>query len=38
LVVAGGVGLGVFALIASQLKLPEVDIFVSRLRQKVLKR
>jgi putative peptidoglycan lipid II flippase len=38
LVVAGGVGLGVFALIASQLKLPEVDIFVSRLRQKFLKR
>jgi putative peptidoglycan lipid II flippase len=36
--VAGGVGLGVFALIASQLKLPEVDIFVSRLRQKLLKR
>lgn len=38
LVVAGGVGLGVFALIASQLQLPEVDLFVSRLRQKFLKR
>jgi putative peptidoglycan lipid II flippase len=38
LVVAGGVGLAVFALIASQLKLPEVDLFVSRLRQKFLKR
>jgi putative peptidoglycan lipid II flippase len=38
LVVAGGVGLAVFALIASQLKLPEVDLFVGRLRQKFLKR
>jgi putative peptidoglycan lipid II flippase len=38
LVVAGGVGLAVFAIIASQLKLPEVDLFVSRLRQKFLKR
>jgi putative peptidoglycan lipid II flippase len=27
-------GLGVFALIATQLKLPEIDIFLSRLRQK----
>jgi putative peptidoglycan lipid II flippase len=31
---AGVVGLGVFALLATQMKLPEVDIFVSRLRQK----
>jgi putative peptidoglycan lipid II flippase len=38
LAVAGGVGLGVFALIASQLKLPEVDLFVSRLKQKLFKR
>ncbi|NES95221.1 MAG: murein biosynthesis integral membrane protein MurJ [Desertifilum sp. SIO1I2] len=34
LTVAGTVGLGVFALIASQLKLPEVDVFVARVRQK----
>ena len=27
-------GLGVFALVATQLKLPEIDIFLSRLRQK----
>ena len=32
---AGIVGLGVFALFAAQLKLPEVDIFVSRIRQKL---
>jgi putative peptidoglycan lipid II flippase len=38
LAVAGGVGLGMFALIASQLKLPEVDLFVSRIKQKFLKR
>ncbi len=38
LAVAGGAGLGVFALIASQLKLPEVDLFVSRVRAKVFKR
>jgi putative peptidoglycan lipid II flippase len=38
LTIAGGVGLGVFALIASQLKLSEVDIFVDRVRQKLLKR
>jgi putative peptidoglycan lipid II flippase len=37
-VIAGGVGLVVFSLIASQLKLPEFDLFVSRLRQKLLKR
>lgn len=34
LTVAGTVGLGIFALIASQLKLPEVDVFVARVRQK----
>jgi putative peptidoglycan lipid II flippase len=32
---AGIVGLGVFALLATQLNLPEVDIFVSRIRQKL---
>ena len=37
-VIAGGVGLVVFSLIASQLKLPEFDLFVSRLRHKLLKR
>jgi putative peptidoglycan lipid II flippase len=37
-VIAGGVGLLVFSLIASQLKLPEFDLFVGRLRQKLLKR
>lgn len=37
-IIAGGVGLVVFSLIASQLKLPEFDLFVSRLRQKLLKR
>ncbi len=32
---AGGVGIGIFALIALQMKLPEVDVFVSRIRQKL---
>lgn len=32
---AGAIGLGVFALIAMQLKLPEVNIFVHRLRQRL---
>jgi putative peptidoglycan lipid II flippase len=36
--ISGGAGLAVFALIASQLKLPELNLFVSRLRQKFLKR
>lgn len=31
---SGLVGIGVFALFAAQMKLPEVDIFVSRLRQR----
>jgi putative peptidoglycan lipid II flippase len=34
LCLAGIVGLGVFALFATRLNLPEVDIFVSRIRQK----
>lgn len=34
---SGLVGILVFALIASRLKLPEVDIFVSRLRQRLSK-
>jgi putative peptidoglycan lipid II flippase len=37
-VISGGFGLAVFAAIASQLKLPELDLFVTRLRQKLLKR
>lgn len=36
--VASLVGLGVFALLATRLNLPEVDIFVARLRQRFLKR
>jgi putative peptidoglycan lipid II flippase len=32
--VAGLVGLGVFALLATRMNLPEVDIFVARIRQK----
>jgi putative peptidoglycan lipid II flippase len=32
--VAGFVGLAIFAVIAAMMKLPEVDIFVARLRQK----
>lgn len=35
LIVAGLVGLSIFALFATRLKLPEVDIFVSRIRQKL---
>ncbi len=35
LCLAGTVGLGVFALFVKQLNLPEVDIFVSRLRQRL---
>lgn len=34
---SGVVGIGVFALIAAQMKLPEVDMFVSRLRQRFVK-
>ncbi len=34
---SGLVGLGVFALVASRLKLPEVDLFVGRLRQRFVK-
>lgn len=34
LAIASLVGLGVFAAIATQLKIPEVDIFADRLRQK----
>lgn len=33
--IASAVGLGVFAVIAAQLKLPEVTLFVDRLRQKL---
>jgi len=34
---SGLVGIGVFGLIAAQMRLPEVDIFVSRLRQRFVK-
>jgi len=34
LVVAGSIGLGVFALFAVRLNVPEVEIFVARLRQR----
>jgi putative peptidoglycan lipid II flippase len=32
--IAGSIGLGVFALLASQLRLPEVDLFTDRIRQR----
>jgi putative peptidoglycan lipid II flippase len=35
LVVAGGLSLGLFALIATQIGVPEVDILVTRVRQKL---
>lgn len=38
LLIAGGVGLIVFALFATQLHLPEVDLLVNRLRQRFLRR
>ncbi|BAZ24486.1 integral membrane protein MviN [Kalymmatonema gypsitolerans NIES-4073] len=36
--IAGLVGIGVFAVIAAWMKLPEVNLFVSRLRQRFLKK
>lgn len=36
--ISGFVGLAVFGVIASMMKLPEVNLFVSRMRQKFLKR
>ncbi|NJM71961.1 MAG: murein biosynthesis integral membrane protein MurJ [Scytonema sp. RU_4_4] len=36
--IAGLVGIGVFAVIATWMKLPEINIFVSRLRQRFLKK
>lgn len=36
--ISGFVGLAIFGVIASTMKLPEVNLFVSRLRQKILKR
>ncbi|MEL6458399.1 MAG: murein biosynthesis integral membrane protein MurJ [Cyanobacteria bacterium J06621_15] len=38
LAVSGLVGLAVFGVIASMMNLPEVNLFVSRMRQKILKR
>jgi putative peptidoglycan lipid II flippase len=37
LVILGGVGLGIFSLIATQLGVPELDILVDRLKQKFKK-
>jgi putative peptidoglycan lipid II flippase len=37
LCLSGLLGIGVFALITAQMRLPEVDIFVSRLRQRFIK-
>lgn len=37
LCLSGLLGVGVFALITAQMRLPEVDIFVSRLRQRFIK-
>ncbi|MEM7713419.1 MAG: murein biosynthesis integral membrane protein MurJ [Cyanobacteria bacterium P01_A01_bin.68] len=36
--VSGLVGLAIFGVIASMMNLPEVNLFVSRMRQKILKR
>ena len=36
--ISGFVGLGIFGVIASMMNLPEVNLFVSRLRQKIFKR
>ncbi|MBW4442718.1 MAG: murein biosynthesis integral membrane protein MurJ [Plectolyngbya sp. WJT66-NPBG17] len=33
--IAGSIGLGIFALLASQLRLPEVDLFTDRIRQRL---
>jgi putative peptidoglycan lipid II flippase len=38
LAVAGSVGLAVFGIFATQLRLPEVDLFVDRIRQRLLRR
>jgi putative peptidoglycan lipid II flippase len=38
LCIAGAVGLCVFAIIATAMKLPEVNVFVSRMRQRFFKR
>jgi putative peptidoglycan lipid II flippase len=35
LCIAGGAGLGLFGLIASQMKLPEMDLFVSQIRRRL---
>ena len=35
LAIAGGLGLGVFGLIVSQFRLPEVDLFVGRIRARL---
>ncbi|MEO0971150.1 MAG: lipid II flippase MurJ, partial [Cyanobacteria bacterium J06639_18] len=36
--ISSAVGLVVFAIVVSQMKLPEVNVFVGKLRQKFLKR
>jgi hypothetical protein len=38
LVLAGGIGFGVFVSIVSQLKLPEFDKFAKQIRQKLFKK
>jgi len=38
LTTAGAVGLAVFGLLAMQLRLPEVDLFIDRIRQRLLRR
>jgi putative peptidoglycan lipid II flippase len=38
LCISGFVGIAVFAAIASWMKIPEVNIFISRLRQRFLKK
>jgi putative peptidoglycan lipid II flippase len=35
LCIAGGAGLGLFGLIASQMKLPEMDLFVGQMRRRL---
>lgn len=38
LTIASGVGIGVYILLALQLKLPEVDLFADQIRQKLFRR
>jgi putative peptidoglycan lipid II flippase len=38
LCIAGAIGLGIFALLATQLRLPEVDLLINRIRQRFFPR